>query len=156
MIVLNLDDTFNVTIKPNSSLSASGKLRVILLLSIVPCLIGIGFTLIGVWLVLPFVGLELAALAYAFYFINLHENDYESISIDGDKLLVETCYQGVVTKKQLNTYWTKLVKRHSANGELHIGLMSHGKEIVIGKYLTKSQRETVAEQLQKRMSSHKG
>lgn len=155
MLILNLDDTFNVTFKPNSSLSAYAKLRVILLLSIIPCIIGIGFTLIGVWLVLPFVGLELAALAYAFYYINLHEEDYESISIDGDKLIVETCYKGVVSKKMLNPYWTTLVKRESENGELHIGLKSHGKEIVIGKYLTKTQRETIAEQLQKRIPYYK-
>lgn len=155
MLILNLDNTFNVTFKPNSSLSAYAKLRVILLLSIIPCIIGIGFTLIGVWLVLPFVGLELAALAYAFYYINLHEEDYESISIDGDKLVVETCYQGLVTKKMLNPYWTTLVKRESENGELHIGLKSHGKEIVIGKYLTKTQRETIAEQIQKRIPYYK-
>jgi uncharacterized membrane protein len=155
MLILNLDNTYSVTFRPNSSLTASGKLRVILMLSVIPCLIGIGFSMIGVWLVMPFVGLELAALAYAFYYINLHENDYESITIDADKLEIKTSYRGEVQNKILNPYWTKFVQRELANGELQLGLVSHGKEIVVGKYLTRDQRETIAEQLKKRIPSYR-
>jgi uncharacterized membrane protein len=155
MLILNLDNTFSVTFKPNSSLTASSKLRVILFLSVIPSLIGIGFSMIGVWLVMPFVGLELVALAYAFYYINAHENDYESITIEGEKLEIKTCYRGEVKNKILNPYWTKLVQRELANGELELGLMSHGKEIVVGKYLTRDQRQTIAEQLKKRIHSYR-
>jgi len=72
MLILNSDNLYSVTFRPNSSLTANSKFKVILVLSIIPILIGIGFSMIGVWLVMPFVGLELAALAYAFYYINAH------------------------------------------------------------------------------------
>ncbi len=150
MVILNIGSSYSVTFKPNSSLSANGKLKVIILLSVIPCLIGIGFSLLGAWLVMPFVGLELFALAYAFYYVNTHENDYESITIDGDSLLVERCYKEQVTQHVLNPYWVKVVRHELPNGELHLGLFSHGKEIEVGRYLTRKQRESLAEQLQKR------
>lgn len=156
MLILNSDNLYSVTFRPNSSLTANSKFKVILMLSIIPILIGIGFSMIGVWLVMPFVGLELAALAYAFYYINAHENDYESITIDDEKLEIKTCYRGEVKHKSLNPYWTKLVQRELANGELELGLISHGKEILVGKYLTREQRETIAEQLKKRIANFRG
>jgi len=150
MVILNTGSSYSVTFKPNSSLSANGKLKVIVLLCLIPCLIGIGFSLLGAWLVMPFVGLEVFALAFAFYYVNIHENDYESITIDGDSLLVERCYQEQVTQHVLNPYWVKVVRHELPNGELHLGLFSHGKEIEVGRYLTRKQRESLAEQLQKR------
>jgi uncharacterized membrane protein len=142
--------SYSVTFKPNCSLSHSGKVKVVLLLTIIPCCIAIGFSLLGAWLVLPFVGLEIFALGYAFYYVDNHESDYESISIDGDSLLVERCTGQVVSQYQLNPYWASVVRHELPNGELRLGLLSHGKEIEVGHYLTKKQRETLAEQLQKR------
>jgi uncharacterized membrane protein len=146
-------NSYSVTFKPNCSLSASGKVKVILLLTVIPCCIGIGFSLIGAWLVLPFVGLEIFALAYAFYHVNSHSSDYESISIDGDNLLVERCTGQQVSQYVLNPYWAKLVRHESSNGELRLGLLLHGKEIEIGRFLTRKQRESLADQLQKRIGS---
>jgi uncharacterized membrane protein len=146
-------DSYSVTFKPNCSLSARSKVKVVLLLTVIPCCIAIGFSLIGAWLVLPFVGLEIFALGYAFYHVNSHVSDYESISIEGDNLLVERCSGQQVSQHKLNPYWAKLVRHELANGELRLGLLSHGKEIEIGCYLTRKQRENLAEQLQKRIGT---
>ena len=154
MIIFNAGNSYSVTFKPNSALSTKDKIKVILLLSLIPCLIGIGFSLLGAWLVLPFVGLEIFALAYAFYYVNSHESDYESITIDGDSLLVERCYQERITQHVLNPYWVKLVRHEWPNGELHLGLFSHGKEIEVGRYLTRKQREALAKQLQARVGMY--
>jgi uncharacterized membrane protein len=146
-------DSYSVTFKPNCSLNARGKVRVVLMLTVIPICIAIGFSLAGAWLVLPFVGLEIFALCYAFYHVNSHTSDYESISIDGDNLLVERCTGRQLSRHELNPYWARLVRHESANGELRIGLISHGEEIEIGSYLTRKQRENLAEQLQKRIGT---
>lgn len=155
MILSNADSNSNysVTFKPNCSLSASNKVNVFLLLAVIPCCIAIGFALLGAWLVLPFVGLEIFALGYAFYYVNSHDSDYESISIDGDCLLVERCTGQVVSQNQLNPYWVSVVLHELPNGELRLGLLSHGKEIQVGRYLTRKQRESLAVQLQIRTGS---
>lgn len=87
--VVDASTSYKAISKPNSSLSSSGKIRVVLLLTVIPCCIAVGFALLGAWLVLPFVGLEISALGFAFYHVNSHAEDYESISIDGDSLVVE-------------------------------------------------------------------
>jgi uncharacterized membrane protein len=140
--------SYCVTFKPNCSLSASGKIMVVMLLTIIPSCIAIGFSLIGAWLVLPFVGIEIFALGYAFYHVNSHSSDYESISIDGDSLLVERGNLQHVSKHEINPYWTSVVRHELPNGDLHVGLLSHGKEIEVGRYLTRKQRELLAAQLQ--------
>ncbi len=146
--------SYSVTFKPNCSLTQSGKTRVVLLLTVIPCCIAIGFSLLGAWMVLPFVGLEIFALAYAFYYVNRHANDFERISIEGDHLLVERCTGQHVSQYQLNPYWASVVRHEHPNGELRLGLLAHGKEIEVGRYLTRKQLESLAEQLQKRMGKY--
>jgi uncharacterized membrane protein len=152
MVVSEIDayNSFKVTFKPNSALSAVSKQKVIMLLTAIPCAIGVAFCFLGAWLVLPFVGLEVVALAYAFYYVNQHEADYESISIDRDNLVVERCIGEKVTQQVINPYWVKVIQHELPNGELHLYLQSHGKVIEVGSFLTRKQRELLARQLKQR------
>ena len=152
MVISEIDayNSFRVTFKPNSALSAASKQKIVVLLTVIPCLIGLGFALVGAWLILPFVGLEIVALAYAFYYINSHESDYESITIEGDSLVVQRSVGQQLSQQIINPYWVKVVKHELPNGELHLYLQSHGKEIEVGSYLTRKQRELLAKQLQQR------
>lgn len=152
MVISETDayNSFRVTFKPNSALSAASKQKVVVLLTVIPCLVGLGFALIGAWLILPFVGLEIVALAYAFYYINSHESDYESITIEGDSLVVQRSVGQQLSQQVINPYWVKVVQHELANGELHLYLQSHGKETEVGRYLTRKQRELLAKQLQQR------
>ena len=147
--------SYRVTFKPNCSLTAKAKRNVVLLLTIIPCCIAVGFGMLGAWFVLPFVGLEIAALSFAFYYVNSHESDYESISIDGNSLLVERGSGQQVSQCELNPYWVRLQRLELPNGELRLILISHGKSIEVGRYLTRKQREVLADQLQKRTGAFK-
>ena len=151
MLVSDIDSSsYRVTFKPNCCLTAESKRQVVLLLTVIPCCIAIGFAMLGAWLVLPFVGLEIVALSFAFYYVNSHESDYESISIDGNSLVVERGSRQHVSQYELNPYWVTVQRRELANGELQLYLLSHGKSIEVGRYLTRKQREVLADQLQKR------
>jgi uncharacterized membrane protein len=147
---INACNSFKVTFKPNGALSTISKKRVIILLTVIPCAIGIAFLFLGAWPILPFVGLEIAALGYAFYYVNQHEADYESISIEGDSLLIERCVGQTVSQHEISPYWVKVVQHELANGELHLYLQSQGKKIEVGRYLTRKQRELLAKQLKQR------
>lgn len=152
MVIPEIDahNSFKVTFKPNSALSAVSKQRIIILLTLIPCVIGIVFCFLGAWPILPFVGLEVVALAYAFFYINKHEADYESISIEGESLIVERCVAENISQHVINPYWVKIVQHELPNGELHLYLQSHGKELEVGRYLTRKQRELLAKQLKQR------
>lgn len=146
--------SYQVTFKPNCSLSSLGKQRVVLLMTVIPCCIAVGFSFIGAWLVLPFVGLEIFALGYAFYYVNSHDSDYESISIDGDSLKIQRCVGQVLSKYELNPYWASVVRHELPNGTVRLGLRSQGKEVEVGRYLTTEQREELAVQLRKRTGAY--
>ena len=156
MLLLDSDsNSYRVTFKPNCALSAESKRNVVLLLTIIPCCIAVGFGMLGAWFVLPFVGLEIAALSFAFYYVNSHESDFESISIEGNSLVVERGNSRHVSQFEFNPYWVTVQRRQLANGELQIYLLSHGKSIEVGRYLTRKQRELLADQLQKRTGTFK-
>ena len=50
---------------------------------------GIGFAAFGLWMVLPFVGVELIAVGTAFFCYGRHAADFERIAIDAHKVSVE-------------------------------------------------------------------
>ena len=152
MVTTEIDayNSFSITFRPNSALTASNKQKIVMLLTIIPLIVGLGFAILGAWLILPFVGLEIIALAYAFYYINRHEDDFESITIEGDSLVVQRRLSGKLSQQIINPYWAKVIQHELPNGELHLYLQSHGKEIEVGRYLTRNQREALAMQLQNR------
>jgi uncharacterized membrane protein len=50
---------------------------------------GLGFAIFGLWMVLPFVGLELMAVGIAFFYYGRHAADFERIAIAPDAISVE-------------------------------------------------------------------
>jgi uncharacterized membrane protein len=127
--------------------------RLFLLLAMMPLLVAIGFTLLGLWMVFPFVGLELLGLGYAFYTIDRHAGDFESISIVDDRLVVEKHNMQQTRQFVLNTYWAKLVLSYMPNGNLQLYLRSQGKDLEIGNFMNNEQRCALAEQLKTRIST---
>lgn len=144
---------YSIISKPNSCLTSQAKVKLFLLLAMVPLLVGSGFTLLGMWMVFPFVGLELLGLGYALYYIDCHAGDFESISIAGDKLIIVKHNNKQTRQFELNTYWAKLVLSHVPNGNLRLYLRSKGKDLEIGNFMNVEQRFALAEQLKTRISS---
>lgn len=60
------DAGFSLVSKRNCSISPAGLLAVFSALSVAALAIGIGFALLGAWLILPFAGLEILGLGLAF------------------------------------------------------------------------------------------
>ena len=61
---------FEIIARPNSSLSAKGRVRAVMIIAAISLAVAIAFSLIGAWFVLPFAGLELVGIGYAFYYID--------------------------------------------------------------------------------------
>ena len=72
-----------ITAKRNCSLSSTGRLLFLLLMGVVSFGIALGFAMLGAWLVLPFAGLEMLLLSWAFYHVGCHAGDYERIRVQG-------------------------------------------------------------------------
>jgi uncharacterized membrane protein len=147
-------DEYEVIVRPNCSLSARGMVRVVMAIASFSLLVAMGFTLAGAWLVLPFAGLELLALAYAFYYIHCHAGDYESITFNGDELAVEKRHYKNISQVVFNRYWARVLLRDLPSGEQSLLLRSHGKEVEFGRrFINNDQRLALAQQLKKRVGA---
>jgi uncharacterized membrane protein len=141
---------FSITAKPNCSLTPDQRLWVFAAIASFSLIVATGFTLAGAWMVFPFAGLELLALGFAFYVIHCHSGDYESITIAGDDLAVETRHYKNISRVVFHRYWARVVLRGTAGGEQRLWLRSHGREVEFGRYLNNDARLVLASQLKRR------
>jgi uncharacterized membrane protein len=143
---------YKVVVRPNCSLSSRGMMLVVAIIATFSLLIGISFTLIGAWLILPFAGLEVLAVAYAFYYIHCHSGDYESITIEGDTVSIEKRDYKYDSRTVFNRYWARIFLRDLPCGDQSLFVRSHGKEIEFGRhFMNNDQRLLLAEQLKQRV-----
>lgn len=117
--------------------------------------IGAGFAAFGAWPVLPFAGLEIAALAAAFYCVARHAGDYEKFEISQGILKVEIRDADTVQAHEFNPQWARLIVAGADRGDPRVALRSHGRTLEIGRHLPGPARLAFAERLQFQLSSHR-
>lgn len=140
--------------KPNNSLRPEGFVWLFASIVMIASFIAIGMSVIGAWLALPFVGLEVLAFAVAFHHIYIHYNDYESISLEHDSVVIEKHVCKSTEKFTFQRYWVKVTLRNLADGSCGIFIGSHGKEVEFGKrFMDDVQRTELAKQLKVRLAN---
>jgi uncharacterized membrane protein len=132
-----------VVARPNASLSPEGSLKLLVVLAIVMLVVSVGFIHIGAWLVMPFAGMELLAFAIAFHYVNLHSADFESITIEADRVVVEKRDYRNESSTVFQRYWTQVSLRESFGGRSALYIGSHGKEVEFGKHLIDDEQRIV-------------
>lgn len=99
------------------------------------------FGAMGYWLTLPFAGLEIGVLAWAFDSLRRHRKDYESLEIVGDEIFLESRQGERVNKACVNRSWAQLVTRKDAvSGHIRLAVRSHGQDNEIGLFLNDEDR----------------
>lgn len=142
--------------QPNSSLSLEGAVKLMAVMAAVTLVIGLGFTLAGAWMVMPFAGLELLALGYAFYHMYLHASDYDSIEINENTVVVESRNSTRSVRTELQRYWTRVMLREVESGRTGVFIGSHGKELEFGRrFLDNEQRVALTRELKEKLKNIK-
>jgi uncharacterized membrane protein len=142
------ESAFDLTIKRNCSISPRDLLRVLALAACVSLGIAAGFALAGAWPILPFAGLEVLALATAFYLNGRHAADYERIALSGDRLLVQASDAGRIERHEFDPRWLQVDERRLGR-ELRLLLCSRGGELEIGRHLDTEGRASLAWRLRR-------
>lgn len=144
-----------IIVRPNNSLSHEGLLMLFAAILTITLVVAVGVASAGAWYVLPFAGLELLAFGCAFYYISLHYDDYESIALEGDHLILEKCARKQVRKISFQRYWVKLTMRDLNNGKFGLFVGSHGKEVEFGKgFINDEQRLALLSELKCKLKEH--
>lgn len=142
----------DLTIKRNCSISPRDLLYVLALAACVSLGIATGFAYFGAWPILPFAGLEVLALATAFYLNGRHAADYERIALAEGRLVVETSDVGRIERHEFNPQWLRLDEQRFGH-ELHLLLRSRGNELEIGRHLDTERRASLAARLRHSLSN---
>lgn len=99
---------------------------------------------------LPFAGLEIAAVAAALYVSMRRRDDSETIVITRDEVAIEACHRKIQVKTVFPRHWTR-VKLRTPLSTLHpsrLVLESRGCVCELGRFLTETERRALAAQLQ--------
>jgi uncharacterized membrane protein len=79
---------FTLVARRNNSLSSTGCNLVVGSLATISLVISLAFALRGAWMIVPFAGLEVLVVYLAFRCLERHAGDFESLSIQDDRVLI--------------------------------------------------------------------
>jgi len=154
-----LDLGYKIIAKPNNSLSPQASVKLLAGMAIIILIIGLSFARIGAWLVLPFAGLELFAFAYAFNYIYLHSEDFDSITFESDRVVVEKRNYKETSTTVFPRHWAQVNVRTIASvrgvtGKSGLFIRSHGKEVEFGRnFINDEQRAFLAHELKQKLKN---
>ncbi len=142
-------------VRRNQSLSWRGNKFFIYFMAAVSFGIAGMFALQGLWLILPFAGLEILALTLGLYMCSLHGRDQEVITIDSEQVIIEKGRQEPKESWQFDRSWVKLelVNSPLLGHPSKLLIRSKGKETEIGKCLTNDERNSLSASLVKALNS---
>jgi len=142
-------------VKQNNSLSPKGFVWLFVSILAIIMIVAIGVSLVGAWFALPFAGLEVLAFASAFYHVYLHYEDHESITLNGDDVVIEKQHYKHQEKFTFQRYWAKVIVRNESDGRCGLFIGSHGKEVEFGRcFMTDEQRLMIAKQLRYQLKNN--
>jgi uncharacterized membrane protein len=136
------------TIKRNCSASPAQLGGVFASIVAVSFGFGVVFAAHGLWLVLPFVGVELLAVAAAFFCYGRRAADYERIEIRGGEVAVEQVEGNRRSVRRLSSQWARVeVQRRGCTGMVSVSLAAGAERIEVGRHLLDERRLRLAEEL---------
>lgn len=134
---------FEATLYPNQSLGDTGFALLMGGIVLVSGLVGAGFALAGAWPVTGFLGLDVLLLYLAFRWQFRQSRRADMIRIDETGVTVQRIApQRQAQSWHFDTAWVQVVQEDRA-----LKLRSHGKDLVIGSFLTADERRTLARAL---------
>lgn len=143
---------FVIVARPNCSLSPAARRTLLYVLATLVFGIALVFACFGAWLLLPFAGMEVGLLAWAFRHCEAHAGDYEKIATSGDLLVVEWRDAGCLSRREFNRYWAQVAVVPLRRGECQVVLRSHGRVVEVGRHRCGDARRALAIELKMQLS----
>ena len=104
------------------------------------------FAMQGLWMILPFAGIEIIFLTVILYLCCLRATQCEVISIDADNIQIEVGRQKAREIHSFQRAWTsvELYSSQTSNEQSRLIIRSKGKELEIGACLSELDRKSLA------------
>jgi len=127
-------------LRPNPPMKSRTLFMIVALVAALNLALAANFILHGAWPILPFLGADVALLAWAFHRVHLRARHEEHVTLTPSSLrIARKPGQDVV----LNPYWVRV----ELDPKNQLLLWSHGKAVRLGAFLAPSERTSLAEAL---------
>ena len=138
-----------IILRPNNSSSWQFNMQILASLSAIIFLLSGYFALHGLWLVLPFAFLVIAAVYVCFYLRVRANIKTEIITFNDSTVIVERGRYHAENTWKYHRLWTKIFvkKPHVRGNPKQIFIRSHGKELELGSFLNKKDKEILIKDL---------
>ena len=137
--------TRRIVIRPDRSLTWGQMKLVYLCIATYSLAIAGTFAVMGFWPVLPFAGGEIAMLGVAFYVNALSGTSIQIVTVGEDVVKVEKERPGPRREWLFQRAWAQVDIDWSAGGcSSRLVVRSHGNEVVLGEFLTETERKRLA------------
>lgn len=135
-----------MVLSPNRSMQWNELLCFYLLTCLLALVIGLFFCLQGLWLVLPFSGLEMLLLGIALYVTSRNVYRREVITLDNRRIRVEKGVRQISQSWEFDIAWVRLLDEAAANSRLprKLRLGAHGKFVEVGEFLDRFEKDALA------------
>ena len=102
--ISTFDDSTQLRLSPNRS--ATWKQTKLLMLGFTCFVVSIAvaWTLVGAWLILPFAGVEVSALALVMYLVSRATYQWEEVQIDNESITISSSRGSALTLTRHHTY----------------------------------------------------
>lgn len=139
-------DAFRIVLAPNCSITWKELVIFYLFTCVIAIAIGLFFTLQGMWLVLPFSGLEMLALGIGLYVTSRKVYRKEVITLDPDRTRIEKGVQRVTQSWEFKTPWVRIIDepRDARDSARRLAIGMHGAAVEVGSFLANSEKDELA------------
>ena len=135
--VKNTADAVSIRLEPNRSASWKQTRLAIICLSGFMLLIGMGWLLMGVWLIFPFVILDIAIFSYFFYRVCESTYAAEIITIDSSSVTFKSGIRKIGTVKTLKRPCYFVVHPSASTGHLpRFSISDDDVSVEVGSFLS--------------------
>ena len=140
---------FRIVLSPNCSISWRELMLFYLLTCVVAFAVGMFFTLQGLWLVLPFSGIEMLALGFGLHLTSRKVSRKEIITLDQDRVRIEKGVRRVDQSWEFKTPWIRIVDEPQDDriARRTLAISMNGESVEVGSFLANSEKDELAFQL---------
>ncbi|MGB5328376.1 MAG: DUF2244 domain-containing protein [Gammaproteobacteria bacterium] len=146
---VNSGESYRFVLSPNCSISWHKLVLFYFFTCLIALAVGLFFTLQGLWLVLPFSGLEMLALGGGLYLTSRKVYRREVITLDPEHIRIEKGVQRIDQSWEFKTPWIRIIDElpdcRSPRRKLAISM--YGESVEVGSFLANSEKEALAFQL---------
>ncbi|MBV9569810.1 MAG: DUF2244 domain-containing protein [Alphaproteobacteria bacterium] len=138
----------DAVLRPNPPMNPRALRLILALVAGINAAIAVGFVLRGAWPIAPFLGADVALLAWAFHASRLAARAYERVKVTASELFV--AYhpaRGAPRETLLNPYWVSIELEQPEDMPRGLTLRSHGKILAVGNFLGPRERLSFANAL---------